>query len=232
MQVQFQTVLFNSEDFRFAVVLDETLVLVTAKGEIELEFDSSDEALEGQRELGRLLDAAGAKDKNATSIVKDVVNTVSELFSNLGTVKSKVYGKVQETSETVNSNLEDILRKLDSAIKAEETKQPTTQARNTSTADAEDVFGRNRQSSSRNVADANSVISTLSDAELETVINSKVEHLLLTNTQVQGLVAQLRRFHNEDEVQEVISSHKEMVFNVSRANDNLTVNEVITQLLR
>ncbi|QOI71463.1 putative structural protein [Erwinia phage pEa_SNUABM_47] len=234
MQVQFQTVLFDSEDYRFAVVVEETLVIVTSKGEIELEFDSEAEALAGQLELGEVLDAA--KGSNIASVIQDAAETVSGLVSGLfgktgfGSVKSKVAGKAAKATAGIDERVNEFLRQLDEAIKGAEQAVPArADTRRASTAEAEDVFGTSR---TRRAVDADAVVSTLSDADLQAVISTKADQLIATNRQVQGLVANLRRFHSEEEVQEAIDAHKEMVFNVARANDELTVNEVFNHLLR
>lgn len=229
MQVQFQTVLFDSEDFRFAVVNDNVLTIVTAKGELDLQFASEDDALDAQVELGEVLDAA--KGSNLGNALQEAAEAVSGLFGSLlnraGTVKRTVRTKAQEAkaaTKTVEDFAQDLVSQLEQALNpagATRTTRSTAQ-------DAEDVFGTSR---TRREVTADSVVSTLTDAELREVIEVKAEQLIATNRQVQELVAQLRRHYTPSEVQEAIAQHKEMVFNVARANDHLTVNAVFAGLL-
>lgn len=235
MQVQFQTVLFDSEDFRFAVVNDNVLTIVTGKGELDLQFGSEDEALDAQVELGEVLDSA--KGSNIGNVLQEAAEVVSGLFGSLlnraETVKRTVRTKAQaaasatKAAKTVEDFAQDLVSQLEQALNpagATRTTRSTAQ-------DAEDVFGTSRTSRTRREVTADSVVSTLTDAELREVIEVKAEQLIATNRQVQELVAQLRRHYTPSEVQEAIAQHKEMVFNVARANDHLTVNAVFAGLL-
>lgn len=70
MQVQFYSVGFDSDNYNFSVVNDRTLIIVTSKGEMELEFDSNEDAEYAQRELNALLNAKARgshKDTNSDS---------------------------------------------------------------------------------------------------------------------------------------------------------------------
>lgn len=222
MQVQFQTVLFDSEDYRFAVVVEETLVIVTAKGEIELEFDSEKDALAGQLELGEVLNAA--KDTNITSVLQDAANTVSNIVSNLFD-KTGTYAT--EKTNNVDKRVTDMISCLDEVLKDTFTKPKT--ANKTTPTDAEDVFGTSR---TKRTVDSDSVVNTLSDDELREIISTKSDQIFSSNRQVQSLMENLRKFHIEYEIQKAIDVHKEMVFKVARENDDLTVNEVFSLLLQ
>lgn len=229
MQVQFQTVLFDSEDFRFAVVNDDVLTIVTGKGELDLQFGSEAEALDAQVELGEVLDAA--KGSNFGDVLQEAADVVTGLFGSLlnraGTVKRTVRTKAQEV-KSASKSVEDFAQDLVSQLEQALNPAGATRTSRTSAQDAEDVFGTSR---ARREVTADSVVSTLTDAELREVIDVKAEQLIQTNRQVQELVAQLRRHYTASEVQESIAQHKEMVFNVARANSHLTVNEVFNGLL-
>lgn len=242
MQVQFQTVLFNSDDFKFAIVLENSLVIVTTKGELELEYKSEAEALTAQVELGEVLDSVKKTDiGSVVDTIKDAAETVSVMFGSLlgstsKVVKAKVSPKAKnevldDVEERVNSILSTITKFLDS----DKEEPDTTEKSKSAVDDAESVFGTRRsaagQKPGKPTASVHSIISDLSDDELKQVIHEKAEQLMRSNRQVQELVDQLHAFHSEDEVLELIQAHKDMVFRIARANDHLSVNEIFDGLL-
>lgn len=238
MQVQFQTVLFDSEDYRFAIVKDNVLIIVTQKGDLELTFGSEDEALDAQLELGEALDSA--KGNSLSSVLQEAASVVTGLFgslvSNAGTAKRTVSAKAAQAKTTAQT-FEDRARSIvgDLADQLEKALDPAGMRGRSSAQESEDVFGSSRPSAEAaraSTVDANSVVHTLSDAELRAVIDEKAEQLMATDRRVQNLVSQLRQFHTEAEVQETIREHKEMVFRTARNNDHLTVNEVFAGILR
>lgn len=236
MQVQFQTVLFDSEDFRFAVVNGDVLTIVTKKGDLDLKFASEDDALDAQVELGEVLDSA--KGGSLSSALQEAATVVSDLFGsllgNVGTVKRTVRTKAAQAKATTQT-FEERARSIvgDLADQLEKALDPAGVRGRSTAQDSEDVFGSSRsaEAARARTVDANAVVHTLSDAELRLVIDEKAEQLIATDRRVQNLVSQLRQFHTESEVQETIREHKEMVFRTARNNDHLTVNEVFNRIL-
>lgn len=222
MQVQFKNALFDSALFAFAVVNSTTLTIVTETAEIDVEYSTEAEALAGQRELGEILDAANASTNVLTEAATAVAGLVAGLFGN---AKAKVAkASTSKSAEDVAATVSDILEKVLSAGNAE----PRPTARNTAS-EANDVFGTNRTSR----ADAaDTVVSELSDAALRTAIEDKATQLIASDPRVQALVAQLRRFYSDAEVNQVIEQRKGQVFDYARANGNLTLNQVVAQILR
>ncbi|UYE98915.1 hypothetical protein XbC2_520 [Xanthomonas phage XbC2] len=222
MQVQFKNALFDSALFAFAVVNGSTLTIVLENAEIDLDFDSEAEALEAQAELGEVLDSVGS----VSNVITDAANAVSGLISGLfGTAKAKVTkASTAKSAEDVATTLTDILEQALAGRPA-----ATRPASRSTASEANDVFGTNRTSR----ADAaDTVVSELTDAALRTAIEDKAASLLASDARVQAMVAQLRRFYSDAQVDEVIEVRKSQVFDFARANGNLTLNQIVAQILR
>lgn len=237
MQVQFQNILFSTEDFHFAVVQDEVLTIVTTKGEIELELDSPEEADAALTELRDLVN--NAKGTDISGIVQEAIGSVSSLFGGIfGATTSKFKAKsaaastkAKTFSEEVQSRAEDILKTIEDAI--QQVSPQVREAVKAAEEEAEDVFGTSRSTAKAARADVLDVaVSTLNDAQLRSAIEVKAEQLINNNDQVKELIDQIRRFNGERAVQEAIVAHKEMVFQAARDNDSLTVNEVFALFIR
>lgn len=223
MQVQFKNALFDSALFAFAVVNGSTLTIVLENAEIDLDFDSEAEALEAQAELGEVLDSVGS----VSGVINDAVTAVSGLVAGLfGTAKSKVIkASTAKSAEDVATTLTDI---LEQALAGGRPAASRPAARSTAS-EANDVFGTNRTSR----ADAaDTVVSELTDAALRTAIEDKAAALLASDARVQAMVAQLRRFYSDEQVNEVIEVRKSQVFDFARQNGNLTLNQIVAQILR
>lgn len=224
MQVQFKNALFGLEDYDFAVVSGNSLVIALKTREIELEFASEAEAFDAQAELAEVIDAAKADTFSIAEVLDEAVTVVSGLFGGLvSRVKTKATGTGSSVQDRVAKVVADLEEALEPVVRA------TTQAR-TKSAEAEDVFGTTR--TPRPAATADAVVSNLSDTALRTAISDKADYLVENDARVKALVAQLRTFHNDAEVAEVIQIRKDQVFQIARANDHLTVNEVFSEILR
>lgn len=226
MQVQFKNALFGLDTYDFAVVDEATLIIVLKTREIELEFDSHEEALAAQAELGEMITAAKQNTFSVTEILEEAANVVTGLFGGLvGSVKAKATkasSSVEARAAKVVADLEEVLNTV-AAAKSE----PRNTAKDS--ADAESVFGTTRTA---RTSAADTVVSELSDNALRVAISDKADHLVENDTRVKALVAQLRTFHSDAEVDDVIQQHKDQIFRIARANDHLTVNEVFAELLR
>lgn len=223
MQVQFKNALFDSALFAFAVVNGSTLTIVLENAEIDLDFDSEAEALEAQAELGEVLDSVGS----VSGVINDAVTAVSGLVAGLfGTAKSKVTkASTAKSAEDVATTLTDI---LEQALAGGRPAASRPAARSTA-AEANDVFGTNRTAR----ADAaDTVVSELTDAALRTAIEDKAAQLMASDARVQAMVEQLRRFYSDAQVEEVIAVRKDQVFQFARQNGNLTLNQIVAQILR
>lgn len=226
MQVQFKNALFGLDTYDFAVVDGATLIIVLKTREIELEFDSQEEALAAQAELGEMITAAKESTFSVTELLEEAANVVNSVFGGLvGSVKAKATkasSSVEARAAKVVADLEEVLNTV---------ARPQAEARTTAkdSADAESVFGTNRTARS---AAVDTVVAELSDNALRVAISEKADHLVQNDTRVKALVAQLRTFHSDEEVDDVIQQHKDQIFNLARANDHLTVNEVFNELLR
>lgn len=223
MQVQFKNALFGLEDYDFAVVSGNSLVIALKTREIELEFGSEEEAFDAQAELAVVIDAAKSDSVSIADVLEEAASVVSGLFGGLvSRVKTKATATSTSVQDRVAKVVADLEEVLEPAVRAAQTR--------TSTADAESVFGTSR--TARNTSAADTVVSELSDNALRVAISDKADHLVENDTRVKALVAQLRTFHSDEEVEEVIQIRKDQVFQIARANDHLTVNEVFTELLR
>lgn len=223
MQVQFKNALFDSALFAFAVVNGSTLTIVLENAEIDLDFDTEAEALEAQAELGEVLDSVGS----VSGVINDAVTAVSGLVAGLfGTAKSKVTkASTAKSAEDVATTLTDI---LEQALAGGRPAASRPAARSTA-AEANDVFGTNRTAR----ADAaDTVVSELTDAALRTAIEDKAAQLMASDARVQAMVEQLRRFYSDAQVEEVIAVRKDQVFQFARQNGNLTLNQIVAQILR
>lgn len=223
MQVQFKNALFGLEDYDFAVVSGNSLVIALKTREIELEFGSEEEAFDAQAELAVVIDAAKSDSVSIADVLEEAASVVSGLFGGLvSRVKTKATATSTSVQDRVAKVVADLEEVLEPAVRAAQTR--------TSSADAESVFGTSR--TARNTSAADTVVSELSDNALRVAISDKADHLVENDTRVKALVAQLRTFHSDEEVEEVIQIRKDQVFQIARANDHLTVNEVFTELLR
>ncbi|AFC21931.1 virion structural protein [Cronobacter phage vB_CsaM_GAP32] len=223
MQVQFKNALFGLKDYDFAVVNDTTLNIVLKKRVIELEFDSHEEAMAAQTELGEVLSAAEGKSFSVTDLIEDAADVVNGVLGGLfGSVKakaSKASTSFEERAQQMASDLEEVIKTVTTA--AERTTSATA-------SEANDVFGTTRSTK----AATDTVIADLSDDALRAAINTKVEQLIANDARVQALVEELRSFYSDAQVQEIIDLRKEQVFDIARQNDDLTVTEVLARILR
>jgi hypothetical protein len=222
MQIQFNNALFDSALFAFAVVTGSRLTIVLENAEIDLDFDSEAEALVAQAELGELLDSVGSVSGVITEAAAAVTGLLSGLF---GAAKAKVVKtSTAKSAEDVATTLTEI---LEQALGAR-TQAPRQPGRSTA-AESNDVFGTSRTARG-DAADA--VVSDLSDAALRTAIEDKAAYLVENDARVSNMVAQLRRFHTDAQVNELIEHRKEQVFQYARQNGNLTLNQIVAQILR
>lgn len=224
MQVQFKNALFDSALFAFAVVNGSTLTIVLENAEIDLDFDTEAEALEAQAELGEVLDSVGSVSGVITEAAAAVTGLLSGLF---GSAKAKVTkASSAKSAEDVATTLTDILEQALAGGRGASTTRPA--ARSTAS-EANDVFGTNR--TARTDA-ADTVVSDLTDAALRTAIEDKAASLIESDARVQAMLAQLRRFYSDAQVEEVIAVRKDQVFQFARQNGNLTLNQIVAQILR
>ncbi len=226
MQVHFKNALFGLADYDFAVVREKSLFIILKTREIELEFNSHDEAIDAQAELGEMISAAKADTFSVSDLLEEAATVVTGLFGGLA---STVKAKASQASSTVEARTAKIVADLEEVL--ETVSRPKAEPRTTAkdSADAESVFGTTR--AARN-SDADTVVSELSDNALRTAISDKADQLVQNDVRVKALVAQLRTFHSDEEVDDVIQMHKDQIFRIARANDHLTVNEVFVELLR
>lgn len=227
MQVQFHTVLFDSADFVASVVEGDEVQIITTKATLAVAFDSQEEALEAQLDLGEILDDAKASEEGAGSL-SGLFGVVSGLFG--GAVESvtatakKAGAAATGRKDSAEARINDLFDTLTSALD-----QVASRGRDTAET-AESVFGTNR-SAARTVS-ADTVISELTDAELTSAIDDKVAYLIENDARVQALVANVRRFHSDADVNATIAAHKESIFEQARDNAELTVNQVFASILR
>lgn len=217
MQVQFKNALFDSAAFVFAVANGQTLTIVLETAEIELDFATESDALAAAAELGELLNSVGSVSGVFTEAATAVSGLLAGLFS---TAKTKVTKTgTAKSAEDVATTLTDILEQALSS-------RPTARS---NASEANSVFGTTRTDRTDR---ADTVVSDLSDAALRTAIEDKATTLLASDARVQAMVAQLRRFYSDSQVDEVIEERKEQVFQFARANGNLTLNQIVAQILR
>ncbi|AMM44057.1 virion structural protein [Pectobacterium phage vB_PcaM_CBB] len=226
MQVEFKNALFGLEDYDFAVVSGDTLIIALKTREIHLEFESEEEAFDAKSELAVVIEAAKADSISITDVLEEAASVVTGLF---GGLVSSVKAKATKASSTVEARAAKVVADLEEVL--DTVARSKAEPRNTAkdSADAESVFGTTR--TARNSA-ADTVVSELSDNALRVAISDKADHLVENDTRVKALVAQLRTFHSDEEVDDVIQQHKDQIFRIARANDHLTVNEVFVELLR
>lgn len=231
MQVQFKNALFGLDTYDFAVVRDQSLIIVLKTREIELEFDSHEEALDAQAELGQVISAAKENTFSVTELMEEAATVVSSVFGGLvGSFKAKATkasSSVETRAAKVVADLEEVLNAV-ARSQGDMNTKPSTTAKDS--ADAESVFGTTR--SARNTSVADTQVSELSDSALRVAISDKADYLIDNDARVKALVAQLRTFHSDDQIDDVIQDHKDQIFRIARANDHLTVNEVFAELLR
>lgn len=229
MQVQFHTVLFDSADFVASVVEGDEVQIITTKATLAVAFDSQEEALEAQLDLGEILDDAKASEEGVGSL-SGLFGVVSGLFG--GAVESvtasakKAGAAATGRKDSAEARINDLFDTLTSALD-----QVASRGRDTaSSAEDDSVFGTNR-SAARTVS-ADTVIRELTDAELTSAIDDKVAYLIENDARVQALVANVRRFHSDADVNATIAAHKESIFDQARDNAELTVNQVFASILR
>lgn len=228
MQVQFETVLFDSEDFLFAVVDATSLVIKTSKAELIVAFDSHEEALSAQLDLGEILDDAKGSN-SVTGLFQEVSSLVSGLF---GGVVDTVSAKARKAGAAATTQKVDVeARAQDMIDTITEALRGSVRAGRDTVADAESVFGNGR-SAAKTAVSADSVVSDLTDAELTSAIDDKVAHLMANDARVIALVDNVRRFHGDDEVAGAVANHKSFIFDTARNNAHLTVNQVFNEILR
>lgn len=239
MQVQFQNVLFGLDSYKFAVVDETVLTIVLENNEIRLHYESEQEAFDAQAELGELINEVKSNTTSFGDIFQEAAGVVNSIF---GDVFQKAKTKVTNVSKTVKnaktptqSFEERVQAVVDELSKVIETAQPTVEAaikRTSSTLanEAQEVFGTKRAAPSEDKEEV--VISDLSDNALRVAISQKVDHLIETDVRVKALLANLRHFHSDEEIEDVIESYKAQIFDIARDNETSTVSEIITQLLR
>ena len=228
MQVQFKNALFGLDVYRFAVVNDEVLTIVLKEGQIDLQFGSEAEAVAAQLELGDVITEATEKSVSVSDLLQEAAGVVSGLFGTaFGSVKAKA-STVSSTAKAATSSFEEQVSKVVSQLETALDSVAETARKRTSASEANEVFGTNR--SSAPVQDT--TIFELSDSALRVAIDDKVSQLVETDTRVQALLSNLRQFHSDSEVEDVIQNHKDHIFRVARANDELTVNQLFAELLR
>lgn len=227
MQVQFETVLFDSADFVASVVDGHVVQIITLNANLEVAFDSQEEALSAQLNLGKVLDDAKASEQGVGSL-SGLFGVVSGLFG--GAVESvtatakKAGAAATGRKDSAESRINELFDTLSAALEQ-------VGGRATATADeSESVFGTNR-SAVRTVS-ADSVISELSDADLTSAIDDKVAYLIENDPRVKALVANVSRFHSDADIDATIASHKESIFEQARDNSDLTVNQLFASILR
>ncbi len=221
MQVQFKNALFDTKDFDFAVVDGNSLVIALKTREIVLEFETQEEALVAQAELGKAIDAAKKDTVSVSDLIEEAANAVSGVLGGLfGSVKAKA----TKATSSFEARAEQMASDLEEVIKTVRTTASETAK------EANDVFGTTRSTASTSVMDT--VVADLSDAQLRAAIDTKVAQLLVGDARVQALHSQLQEFYTDAQIEQIVNSRKNMVFDYARDNDEMTLAEVFSDLLR